>query len=236
MHVSCSTFVLLRDIQGWPKHNQNHNLPKRFCISCHIKTAFDGTSDEESLCFLCVPLCRRGIWCSIQGTPKWKMGPARWTQKRSWSWLGCRLDKSVGQQDQMSNSIFMNKAKQKCATFVWNASKTRCTPVKREKKLPAFPYIPFPRTPKNEIHGCKTRLAWILVMNLRRCSIKVTQKGPKDDFSGPKGKSTQDKITHSLAFGVIFESLFLDPEKSFLSRRKWHFWVRDLWPNGVSQL
>ena len=35
-------------------------------------------------------------------------------------------------------------------------------------------------------------------------------------------------------FGVIFESLLLDPEKSFLGHRNCHFWVR-LWPNGVSQ-
>ena len=36
-------------------------------------------------------------------------------------------------------------------------------------------------------------------------------------------------------FGVILGSLFLDPEKSFLSHRRCHFRVWDLWPNGVSQ-
>ena len=74
--------------QGRPKHNHNHNLPKRFCIWCHTKTAFDGTSDEKSLWFLCAPLCRRGIWCVIRGWKNEKWGPARWTQKWSWSWLG----------------------------------------------------------------------------------------------------------------------------------------------------
>ena len=65
---------------------------KTFCIWCHTKTAFDDTSDEKSLWFLCVPLCRRGIWCVIRGYPKnEKWGPARWTQKWSWSWLGRRL-------------------------------------------------------------------------------------------------------------------------------------------------
>ena len=40
----------------------------------------------------------------------------------------------------MSDSIFMRtRQKQKYATFVWNASKTRCTLVKRDRKLPAFP-------------------------------------------------------------------------------------------------
>ena len=63
----------------------------------------------------------------------------------------------------------------------------------------------------------------------------------KNDFSGPR--KSDPKITQILTLsqgkvisGVIFESLFLDPEKSFLSHWKSHFWVRDLWPNGVSQL
>ena len=68
---------------------QTQPLPKKFCIWCHTKTAFDDTSDEKSVWFLCVPLCRRGIWCVIRGNPKnGKWGPARWTQKWSWSWLG----------------------------------------------------------------------------------------------------------------------------------------------------
>ena len=36
-------------------------------------------------------------------------------------------------------------------------------------------------------------------------------------------------------FGARFESLFVDPEKSFLSHRKSHFWGRDLWPNSTLQ-
>ena len=79
-------FVLLKswDVipQGRPNHNHNHNLPKKFCIWCHTKTAFDGTSDEKSLWFLCVPLCRRDIWCVIQGYPKnEKWGPREMNSK-----------------------------------------------------------------------------------------------------------------------------------------------------------
>ena len=44
----------------------------------------------------------------------------------------------------ISNGIFMRtRQKQKCTTSVCNSSKTRYTPVKRDRKLPAFPYIPF---------------------------------------------------------------------------------------------
>ena len=68
--------------QGRPKHNHNHNFPKKFCIWCHTKTAFDDTSDEKSLWFLCVPLCRRGIWCVIRGYPKnEKWGPREMNSK-----------------------------------------------------------------------------------------------------------------------------------------------------------
>ena len=68
--------TVLIQFQGWPRHNHNHNLPKTFCIGCHTKTAFDGTSDEKSLLFVFVPLCRRGIWCVIRGYPKHeKWGP-----------------------------------------------------------------------------------------------------------------------------------------------------------------
>ena len=53
-------------------------LKKSFASDAHTKTAFDDTSDEKSLWFLCVPLCRRGIWCVIRGYPKnEKRGPAR---------------------------------------------------------------------------------------------------------------------------------------------------------------
>ena len=58
--------------QGRPKHNHNRSLPKMFCIWCHIKTAFDDTSDETSLCFLCVPLYRRALGVASGGTPKMK--------------------------------------------------------------------------------------------------------------------------------------------------------------------
>ena len=64
--------------QGQPKHNHNHILPKNVLHLMPHQTAFDGTSDEGSLCFLCGPLCRRGIWCGIPGCPnlkKWGSAP-----------------------------------------------------------------------------------------------------------------------------------------------------------------
>ena len=62
----------------------------------------------------------------------------------------------------------------------------------------------------------------------------------KNDFPGPKGKWLKNAtqiLTISqrpVIFRVIFESLSLGPDKSFLSHRKCHLWIRDL-PNGVSQ-
>ena len=57
-------------------------------IWCDIKTALDDTSDEKSLCFLCVLLCRGGSWCSIHEYLKIeKWDAARWTQEWSWSCL-----------------------------------------------------------------------------------------------------------------------------------------------------
>ena len=71
--------------------------------------------------------------------------------------------------------------------------------------------------------------------------LKWLKSNSKMTFQG-RGES-DSKMTQNLTlsqrrviFGVIFESLFLDPEKSFLSHRKCHFWVWDLWPNGVSQV
>ena len=49
----------------------------RVCIWCHSKTALDGTSDENPLWFICVPLYRRGIWCVIRGYPKNENGAPR---------------------------------------------------------------------------------------------------------------------------------------------------------------
>ena len=75
----------------------------------------------------------------------------------------------------------------------------------------------------------------------------VTDPGPRNDIfddskltlQGPgkrlKSDSEVDIPRENAIFGVIFESLFLGPEKSFLSHRKCHVWVWALWPNGVSQ-
>ena len=37
--------------------------------------------------------------------------------------------------------VLLGSQKRKCPTFVWNTSKTRCTAVKRDRKLPAFPFL-----------------------------------------------------------------------------------------------
>ena len=41
------------------------------------QNGFDGTLDEKSLWFLCVPLCGRGIWYVIPGYPKTENGAPR---------------------------------------------------------------------------------------------------------------------------------------------------------------
>ena len=82
--------------QGRPKHNHNHNFPKKFCIRCHIKSANDGASDEKSLCFLCVPLCRsrtlshsssRCFSCHHHCPQKCYQQPDTW-HKESWATFG----------------------------------------------------------------------------------------------------------------------------------------------------
>ena len=94
------TLSLARIDQGRPKHNHNHNFQKKVCIWCHITDATSKlhlmTHRMKDLCifsvFHCAEGCRRGIWCVIRGYPQnEKWGPARWTQKWVWSWLGRRL-------------------------------------------------------------------------------------------------------------------------------------------------
>ena len=59
-------FLRIRDD---PNTTTTKIFQKSFASDCHIKTAFDGASDEKLLCFLCVPLplCRRAIWRGIWG-------------------------------------------------------------------------------------------------------------------------------------------------------------------------
>ena len=58
-----------------------------------------------------------------------------------------------------------NKTKTEVRHFCLKHSKTRYTPVKQDRESPAFPLIPFPETPQNEIHAWKTKFAGILVIN-----------------------------------------------------------------------
>ena len=63
---------------GRPKNSSSYHQPSRPPLDALLQTAFDGTSDEQFLWFLCVPLCGRGIWCVIRGYPQnAKWGPAR---------------------------------------------------------------------------------------------------------------------------------------------------------------
>ena len=55
-------------LDAYPTRIQTHTPLSRYppydyskkCI-CHIKSALDGTSDDESLRFACFPQCERGI-------------------------------------------------------------------------------------------------------------------------------------------------------------------------------
>ena len=63
-------------LKGWFRDGPNTTtttiIQKSFESDwCHIQSAFDGASDEKSMCALCVLLCRRGIWCVPQS---WRMG------------------------------------------------------------------------------------------------------------------------------------------------------------------
>ena len=75
--------------QGRQSHNHNHYFPKTVW---HLMSHQNGTWWHirwRIFAFPCVPLCREGIWCDIQGYPKIeKQGAVRWTPKWSWSWLG----------------------------------------------------------------------------------------------------------------------------------------------------
>ena len=91
------------NFQGRPKHNHNHNFSRKHLmphqngiffkrvlhLMPHQNSIYD-TSDEKSLWFLCVPRCRRGIWCVIRGTPKMKNGAPRDELKngRGRGWAG----------------------------------------------------------------------------------------------------------------------------------------------------
>ena len=63
--------------QGRPKHNHNHNFPKQFCIRCHIKTAFDDTSDENISVFFVFHCVERAFGAASGVTPKTKNGAPR---------------------------------------------------------------------------------------------------------------------------------------------------------------
>ena len=71
--------------------------------------------------------------------------------------------------------------------------------------------------------------------------IKATQKWLNNYFSGPRGKwlkndSKFDSFPEKSHFGVTFGVTFPGPWKVTFESPKCHFWVRDLWPNGVSQI
>ena len=69
--------ISLYALESGTAQTQPYNFPKAFCIRRHIKSPFDDTSDEKSLCFLCVPLCRGAFDATSRGTPKLKNGVPR---------------------------------------------------------------------------------------------------------------------------------------------------------------
>ena len=42
---------------------------EKFRTWCHVRMRFDGTSDEKSLCFLCVHCCVEGAFGAASGDP-----------------------------------------------------------------------------------------------------------------------------------------------------------------------
>ena len=121
-------------------------IKKTFSIWCHIKTAFDDTSDEKSLRFLCVPLCRRvlkGHLVRHPGVPrKWKMGPREMNSKMVVVVVGPSLKLSIWVYSGLCllKTCFPSKAKEserdihkfccaKCLnTALWGPQKIRRPP------------------------------------------------------------------------------------------------------------
>ena len=79
-HRPCSCTVCC--YQGRPKHNHNHNFPRKFCIWCHTKTAFVMAHQMKNICGFSVFHCVEGHLVRHPGvSQKRKMGPREMNSK-----------------------------------------------------------------------------------------------------------------------------------------------------------